>query len=62
MGLSYTLDYEQSREAFKVVGNIFDNPELIPKEVYGRLMEMIKNDDYWQDERTKKQGDDYARY
>ena len=46
IGLSYTLDYEQSREAFKVVGNIFDNPELIPKEVYGRLMEMIKNDDY----------------
>lgn len=45
VGYSYELKFYDSREAFKVVGNIFDNPELIQNEVYERLMEMIKNDD-----------------
>ena len=45
VGYSYELKFYDSREAYKVVGNIFDNPELIQNEVYERLMEMIKNDD-----------------
>lgn len=41
-GFPYSLDYVMSLNNFKIIVNIFDNPELIPKEIYKCIMDKIK--------------------
>lgn len=44
MGYSHAIDYTESRECFKVVGNLFDTPDLISKQVHEKIMHFLREE------------------
>ena len=44
MGYSYAVDYAESHEYYKVIGNLHDNPDLIPKPVYEKIIQFLREE------------------